>query len=84
MSISFSNIFKKVFGSSNERLLSQYSKTIDNINALEESLKNLSDEDLRNKSDQLKIKYNKNKNLDEILPEAFADSQRGISEDNWT
>ena len=84
MSISFSNIFKKVFGSSNERLLSQYSKTIDNINALEESLKNLSDEDLRNKSDQLKIKYNKNKNLDEILPEAFADGQRGISEDNWT
>ena len=72
MTISFINIFKKVFGSSNERLLSQYSKTIDNINALEEALKNLSDEDLRNKSDQLKIKYNQNKNLDEILPEAFA------------
>jgi len=72
MSINFSNIFKKVFGSSNERLLSQYSKTIDSINALEESLKNLSDEDLRNKSGQLKIKYNQNKNLDEILPEAFA------------
>ena len=67
MSISFSNIFKKVFGSSNERLLSQYSKTIDNINALEESLKNLSDEELRNKSGQLKIKYNQNKNLDDIL-----------------
>ena len=72
MSINFSNIFKKVFGSSNERLLSQYSKTIDSINALEESLKNLSDEELRNKSGQLKIKYNQNKNLDEILPEAFA------------
>ena len=67
MSISFSNIFKKVFGSSNERLLSQYSKTIDSINALEESLKNLSDEELRNKSGQLKIKYNQNKNLDDIL-----------------
>ena len=72
MSNSFTNIFKKIFGSSNERLLSQYSKTVDKINDLEESLKNLSDEDLRTKSDQLKTEYSQNKNLEKILPEAFA------------
>ena len=66
MSNSFTNIFKKIFGSSNERLISQYSKTVDKINDLEKSLKNLSDEDLRTKSDQLKTEYSQNKNLEKI------------------
>ncbi|MBN2646161.1 MAG: preprotein translocase subunit SecA [Thiotrichales bacterium] len=66
------NIFKKIFGSRNERLLKQYRKIVQQINAFEPSLEALSDQKLQAKTAAFQSALNNGKTLDEILPEAFA------------
>ncbi|WP_029935960.1 preprotein translocase subunit SecA [Thiomicrospira pelophila] len=68
----FVNIFKKIFGSRNERLLKQYQKRIAQINAYEPELEALSDEALQAKTAAFKQALTDGKTLDDILPEAFA------------
>ncbi|SFB48039.1 preprotein translocase subunit SecA [Cohnella sp. OV330] len=66
-------IVKKIFGDANEREVKRLSKTVDEINELESSIKGLSDEQLRAKTDEFRERLNKeNFELDDILPEAFA------------
>ena len=64
--------FKKIFGSRNQRLLNDYSKIVSKINALEPEMQRCSDEELRKKTEQFQSELLKNKNLDELLPRAFA------------
>ena len=64
--------FTKIFGSSNQRLLNQYSKIVDKINALEDELSELSDQDLKSKTDELRSLYQDSESFDDILPKAFA------------
>ena len=64
--------FKKIFGSRNQRLLNDYSKIVSKINALEPEMQRCSDEELRKKTEQFQSEFLKNKNLDELLPRAFA------------
>lgn len=66
------NIFKKLFGSRNERLLKQYRKNVQQINALEEAFSQLSDDELKAKTDYFKSQISEGISLDRILPEAFA------------
>lgn len=66
------NIFKKLFGSRNERLLKQYRKKVQQINALEDTFAQLSDEDLKAKTDAFKQQIADGMSLDQLLPEAFA------------
>ena len=66
------NLLTQIFGSRNERLLKQYRKTVERINALESSLEGLSDEDLRAKTVSFKARVAQGETLDAILPEAFA------------
>ena len=66
------NLLKKIFGSRNERLLKQFRKTVQVINALEADLKKLSDDELKGKTEQFKERVKNGTPLDEILPEAFA------------
>lgn len=68
----FSSIFKKIFGSRNERLLKQYTKRVAQINAFETELSALSDEALRDKTQVFKQMLAEGKTLDDLLPEAFA------------
>jgi preprotein translocase subunit SecA len=72
----FQTVLKAVFGSRNDRLLRQYRKTVESINALEPKISALSDEALRAKTDEFKGKLaaapDELQALDEILPEAFA------------
>lgn len=68
----FDSFLKKIFGSRNERLLKQYRKTVVVINGLEASTKQLSDEQLRAKTDEFKDRFVKGETLDQLLPEAFA------------
>ncbi len=63
---------KAIFGSRNDRLLKQYRKTVEQINALEPAIQKLSDEELAGKTPELKQKAAGGASLDEILPEAFA------------
>ena len=64
--------FTKIFGSSNQRLLNQYSKIVDKVNSLEDELSDLSDQDLKTKTDKLRSLYEESESFDDILPEAFA------------
>jgi preprotein translocase subunit SecA len=64
-------IFSKIFGS-NEREVGKMKPIIDKINSLEEGLLKLSDEGLKNKTEEFKSRLAKGENLDDLLPEAFA------------
>lgn len=66
------NIIKKIFGSRNDRLLKQYRKDVEKINALEAEFEALSDEQLQAKTEEFKAALADGKTLDDILPEAFA------------
>jgi preprotein translocase subunit SecA len=61
-----------VFGSRNQRLLKRYGSLVSAANALEPGLKNLRDDELRAKTFGLKERYAQDKDLDALLPEAFA------------
>jgi preprotein translocase subunit SecA len=50
----------------------QYQALINQINALENNLKTLTDTELRNKTFQLKKQYEQEKDLDSLIPRAFA------------
>ncbi|MGL4574906.1 MAG: preprotein translocase subunit SecA [Burkholderiaceae bacterium] len=65
-------IFKKIFGSRNERLLRQYRRKVVAINALEPQIKTLSDDDLRARINQLKSQVASGTKLDDVLVETFA------------
>jgi preprotein translocase subunit SecA len=66
------NVLTKIFGSRNDRLLKQYSRTVAEINALEPDMQKLSDPELRGKTEELKRRHAEGASLDELLPEAFA------------
>ncbi len=65
-------IAKSLFGSSNERYVRSMRKTVDQINALEEQIQALSDEELTAQTDKFREQLASGKTLDQILPEAFA------------
>jgi preprotein translocase subunit SecA len=67
-----SNLLKKVFGSRNDRLLKQYRGTVAKVNALEAAFEQLSDDQLRGKTDEFRARLDKGESLDALLPEAFA------------
>jgi preprotein translocase subunit SecA len=67
-----SNLLKKIFGSRNDRLLKQLRTAVGKINALEPAFQQLSDEQLRVKTDEFKARIGKGESLDALLPEAFA------------
>ncbi len=72
-----SKLLKSVFGSRNDRLLKQYRRTVETINALESGIAALSDEALRDKTAQFKQRVQQGETLDDILPEAFAVVREG-------
>jgi len=65
-------LFKKVFGSRNDRLLRQYGGVVRDINALEAQIAKLTDDELRARTDTLKQRLSDGQTLDQILAEAFA------------
>lgn len=66
------NIFQKIFGSRNDRILKQYRKTVDQINALESSFEGLDDAALQGKTSEFKERITNGESVESILPEAFA------------
>jgi len=72
-----STLFKKVFGSRNERLVKQLMQKVQAINALEPAMQALSDEALRAKTAEFKQRYQDGESLDKLLPEASAVVREG-------
>jgi preprotein translocase subunit SecA len=71
------NFLTQIFGSRNDRLLKQFRKTVDRINALEPELEKLSDESLRGKTQEFRDRLGRGETLDDLLPEAFAVVREG-------
>ncbi|KFF46119.1 MULTISPECIES: preprotein translocase subunit SecA [Pseudomonas] len=68
----FAPLLKKLFGSKNEREVKRMLKTVQLVNAFEEQMVALSDEQLRAKTQEFKARIAKGETLDKLLPEAFA------------
>ena len=65
-------LVKNLFGSRNDRLLKDYGKKAQQINALEDATKKLSDAALKAKTTEFKKRLNEGQKLDDLLIEAFA------------
>jgi len=63
---------QKIFGSRNQRLVKQYQKTVEAINALETQIEQLTDDQLRAKTGEFRQRVASGEALDKLLPEAFA------------
>lgn len=68
----FTTLFRKIFGSANDRYIKGLDNTVAQINALEEEMVSLSDEQLRKKTEEFRERLQKGAPLDELLVEAFA------------
>jgi preprotein translocase subunit SecA len=63
---------KALFGSSNDRYVKKTMKVVAKINALEDDLAALSDDDLKGQTQRFRDRLEAGETLDDILPEAFA------------
>jgi len=68
-------VFSKIFGTHNERELKSLAPIVDEIEALEDEYRELSDEALKAKTKEFKKRLEDGETLDDILPEAFAASR---------
>ena len=68
----FNSLLKKIFGSRNSRLLSEYKSFVTKINSLEGKYQALSQDELKKVTIDLRAQYAKSNNLDQLLTEAFA------------
>jgi preprotein translocase subunit SecA len=66
------SLARKVFGTKNDREVKRYQGIVQQINALEPSMKALSDDALRAKTQEFKDRIAKGETLDALAPEAFA------------
>jgi preprotein translocase subunit SecA len=66
------SIAKRLFGSSNERVLKLLEQPVARINELEGGLEALSDDQLLGKTDEYRQRLSAGESLDDLLPEAFA------------
>ncbi|MFC5540417.1 preprotein translocase subunit SecA [Ureibacillus sp. FSL W7-1570] len=65
------NILNKLFDV-NKKELKRLNKIADEVDALAPQMEKLSDEELRNKTEEFKARYQNGESLDDLLPEAFA------------
>lgn len=63
---------RKIFGSANDRKVKSFRAKVQQINALEDGLKNLSDDELRARTDEFRQELQNGKTLDDLLAPAFA------------
>ncbi|MEL6877893.1 MAG: preprotein translocase subunit SecA [Pseudomonadota bacterium] len=68
----FNAIAKSLFGSSNDRYVKSVGKVVNQINALEEQIQTLSDDELKAQTDKFREMLDNGSTLDDLLPEAFA------------
>ncbi len=66
------NLISRLIKSNNQKELDRIQKIVSKINTLEENIKKLNDEDFPKKTIEFQEQLKNGKNLNEILPEAFA------------
>ncbi|MCG3469252.1 preprotein translocase subunit SecA [Xenorhabdus bovienii] len=65
-------LLTKIFGSRNDRTLRRLRKSVEIINRMEPDFEKLSDEELKAKTEQFRVRLKAGESLEKILPEAFA------------
>ena len=70
-------LLTQIFGSRNDRLLKQYRRVVERINALEPQFEKLSEDELRGKTAEFRQRVAAGTSLDDLLPEAFAVVREG-------
>lgn len=63
---------KKIFGTAQDRIRKKYFKIVQTVNQWDEKFQSLSDEALRNKTEEFRKRYQQGESLDSLLPEAYA------------
>ena len=66
------SLLTKIFGTANDRIVKKYQKQIQKINGFEQEIKDLSDEQLKSKTQEFKNKLADGHTLEDIKYEAFA------------
>ena len=67
----FGKIASKIFGSSNERAIKSVLPIVKIINDHENEFKKMTDQQLKEKTNEFKNRIKKGETLDQLLPEAF-------------
>ncbi len=65
-------LFTKIFGSNNDRMIKRLQPLIDEINGLEPAMQKLTQDGILQKTRDFKAQIKEGKSLDDLLPEAFA------------
>ena len=65
-------LLRKIFGSAQDRLLRKYWKVVKQVNEWDAQFQSLSDDALRNKTNEFRQRLKQGETLEQILPEAFA------------
>ncbi|MCX7660240.1 MAG: preprotein translocase subunit SecA, partial [Caldimonas manganoxidans] len=65
-------LLTQIFGSRNDRLLKQYRRVVERINAMEPQYEALDDAALQAKTGEFRQRLAQGASLDDLLPEAFA------------
>ena len=65
-------LLTQVFGSRNQRLVKELSRTVAAVNALEARMQALADEQFPEKTREFKARFAAGTSLDDLVPEAFA------------
>ena len=66
------SIAKKLFGSRNDRVVKSYAKVVAQVNELEDSYSQLSDQELQGKTAEFRQRLENDESLESLIPEAFA------------
>ena len=70
-------LMEKIFGDLNAKEVKKIEKIVDRVEAYEEAMQALTDEELRGKTDEFRARLAEGETLDDILPEAFAVCREG-------
>ena len=70
-------LLEKIFGDLNEKEVKKISKIADKVVSYDEQMQALTDEQLREKTQEFKNRLSAGETLDDILPEAFAVCREG-------
>ena len=65
-------LLKTILGTKNDRDIKELMPLVQKINNFEPQMQKLSDDELKNQTNKLKLLYQQGKSLEELLPEAFA------------
>ncbi len=66
------NVFTRIFGSRNQRLLRQFGERVKRANGFAEPFSKIRDDELRSQTEKFRARLAAGETLDDILPEAFA------------